>query len=83
MVFILFWSCVQTVLQFVQDGEHGQCHLHLVPAAVVGRRQLQPGGLLPGRPAPIAGDWPWPVSHNGVGSKPHTVTLEIIFKQLF
>lgn len=48
--------CVQAVLQFLQDGQHGQRHLHLVPAAVVGRRHLQPGGLLPGRPAPAAGE---------------------------
>lgn len=53
----LFVFCVQAVLQFLQDGQHGQRHLHLVPAAVVGRWHLQPGGLLPGRPAPTAGDW--------------------------
>lgn len=48
--------CVQAVLQLLQDRQHGQRHLHVVPAAVVGRRHLQPGGLLPGRPAPAAGE---------------------------
>lgn len=76
---------MQTVLQFVQDGQHGQCPLHLVPAAVAGRRQLQPGGLLPGRPAPIAGDWP--VTTSGCFPRQSvlqtTVALEIILKQLF
>lgn len=48
--------CVQAVLQFLQDWQHGQRYLHLVPAAMVGWRHLQPGGLLPGRPAPAAGE---------------------------